>query len=264
MKKSNPSHYRARPVAIEPDAFLEYLGLRAEQVPHTVVLCFQGFAVRELVHRRQLIPFRLGTRKAYGLKGGNRRWAVLEPHGIGAPAAALTFEELVALGVRQVLTVGGAGALQSELNLGDVVVCNRAHRDEGTSIHYLGSGSAKSLDLMRESSMDQVGAALDEARVEFRCGATWTTDAPYRETWDKVVEYQRKGVLTVEMEAAALLAVSHFRGVSLQPTFVISDRLGAGYWQPGFREKIVARSLVRLLETVCHYANQISRPRPSA
>ena len=38
------------------------------------------------------------------------------------------------------------------------------------------------------------------------CGATWTTDAPFRETFEAIAFAQSEGILGVEMEAAALYA----------------------------------------------------------
>jgi purine-nucleoside phosphorylase len=44
-------------------------------------------------------------------------------------------------------------------------------------------------------------------------GATWTTDAPFRETADAIDLARSKGALAVEMEAAALYAFAAAAGV---------------------------------------------------
>jgi len=49
---------------------------------------------------------------------------------------------------------------------------------------------------------------LSKVSVEF--GASWTTDAPFRETATLINFYSSKGVLAVEMEAAALYAFQTF------------------------------------------------------
>jgi uridine phosphorylase len=59
-----------------------------------------------------------------------------------------------------------------------------------------------------------------------RSGSTWTTDAPYRETVEEVMEFRRRGVLTVEMEAAALFAVARARGLPLASAVVIDSVFG--------------------------------------
>jgi len=68
----------------------------------------------------------------------------------------------------------------------------------------------------------------------FLRGATWTIDTPYRETIDEVRHYRSEGVLTVEMEAAALFAVATVRGATAASAFVLSDLLGETEWTPEF------------------------------
>ena len=75
---------------------------------------------------------------------------------------------------------------------------------------------------------------LTERGAAFRRGATWTIDTPYRETVEEVRHYRREGVLTVEMEAAALFAVAAVRGVEAASVFVLSDLLGETEWTPEF------------------------------
>ena len=53
--------------------------------------------------------------------------------------------------------------------------------------------------------------AFDELRVTVVRGATWTTDAPFRETPTAIAAMKAKGLLAVEMEAAALYAFAAAR-----------------------------------------------------
>ena len=75
-------------------------------------------------------------------------------------------------------------------------------------------------------------------------------DTPYRETIAEVRQYQQEGVMTVEMEAAALFAVAQYRGVDLAAAFVISDSLAELVWNPQFEVEVVENSLVQLYQTV--------------
>lgn len=151
--------------------------------------------------------------------------------GIGAPAAALTVESLVAAGVERLVSVGWAGSLQppSQLAVGDVVVADRALRDEGTSYHYLGAATWATPDAGLTEALRTAAAARGTVHV----GGTWTVDAPYRETRQEVERYRARGVLTVEMEAAAVFAVATCRGVNAAAAFVVSDYLDAE-WDPQF------------------------------
>jgi uridine phosphorylase len=67
-------------------------------------------------------------------------------------------------------------------------------------------------------------------KVAYRTGKTWTTDAPYRETAPKIRARQEEGCLTVEMEAASLMAVAEFRGVTLGQVLYAGDDLSGSEW----------------------------------
>jgi hypothetical protein len=68
----------------------------------------------------------------------NDSWIlVLKVLGFGAPTAVMTLEELAAFGIKKFVNLGAAGGLQQNMNIGDIVICDRAIRDEGTSHHYL-------------------------------------------------------------------------------------------------------------------------------
>jgi uridine phosphorylase len=73
-------------------------------------------------------------------------------------------------------------------------------------------------------------ATLERRGVPYRAGKTWTTDAPYRETPAKIAARKSEGCLTVEMEAASLLAVAQFRGVVLGQVLYGGDDLSGGEW----------------------------------
>ncbi len=126
---------------------------------------------------------------------------VLGGFGIGAPAAAIVLEELIAVGARRIVSLGTAGALQRHAEVGGLVVCTAAVRDEGVSHHYLPPQvEARPAEALTE----RLAAAL---RDGFETGPTWTIDAPYRETVAELRHYRDAGVRSVEVEAAALFAV---------------------------------------------------------
>ena len=74
-------------------------------------------------------------------------------------------------------------------------------------------------------------------------GPTWTTDAPYRETFEEVRQYQAEGVKTVEMESAGLFAVGQVRGVQTASVVVVMDSLASFHWQVPERLDGIQRSL---------------------
>ncbi|MFJ6380084.1 nucleoside phosphorylase [Kitasatospora sp. NPDC092039] len=142
--------------------------------------------------------------------------------GRGAPAAALLLEQLIALGIRRITTVGTAAALHPGLLPGTIVVPQQAYRDEGTSHHYLPPSRTVA------ASPHLAGTLLSnlaDTRSPVQSGPTWTTDALYRETAEEVRAYASQGVLTADMEAAGVLAVAEHRGVAAAVALVVADSL---------------------------------------
>jgi len=159
----------------------------------------------------------------------------------------MVMEKLIALGATRIWVMGWCGSLQPETRIGDLVIPTAAHSEEGTSAHYRGPQT-------RSQSDDRLNALLQDALktkgLPFRMGEVWTTDAPYRETVDKVKRYQRIGVLAVEMEMSALMTVARFRGVSVAALLVVSDELFDLKWKPGFSDPLLqdrARAAAEIL-----------------
>lgn len=136
----------------------------------------------------------------------------LIPGTVGAPFAVLVAEQLIACGCRHIIGYSSSGAVADWLRLPCLVVPDRALRDEGTSYHYLPPAEWVECG-------GRLGAIL--ARRAAECGLpvhrgpTWTTDAPYRETRTQIERHRADGVLAVEMEAAALMALAHVRGAEI-------------------------------------------------
>jgi uridine phosphorylase len=234
-----------------PADFAAYLrragALEGYQAPAGVVLCYQRSLYQYVLRAEGLkSPDRWGA--LHGLlllpsTGG--RVGLLGQLGIGAPAAAAGLEELAAMGTPAFVSVGTAGSLQRNLDIGDLVLCEAAIRDEGVSHHYLPPAKLATAAAPMSAAL---GAAMRQAGVPFRAGTSWTIDTPYRETVAEARRYQAEGVLCVEMEAAALFAVAEVRGLQVASAFVISDSLADLVWNPQFHGPQVEAGLVTLYE----------------
>ncbi len=151
---------------------------------------------------------------------------------IGAPQTILILERLIALGVRQVLAFGWCGSLQPNVNIGDLVLPLGGFSEEGTSTHYpLSESDPGPSPAMVRCLEDHLGSS----RCRIHKGRVWTTDAPFRETRAKVHQYQRDGLLAVDMETSALFTLAHYRGIQLAQVLVVSDELATLKWVHGFR-----------------------------
>jgi len=185
------------------------------------------------------------------------RVGVVEGFGFGAPGAAIVIEELATLGVRRFINLGLAGALPSEVGFGDVVLCTGAIRDEGVSHHYL---PAARYAYPTPGLTDELRQALVSSGAAFSEGPTWTLDAVYRETVEEALAYRDEGVVTVEMEAAALFTIAHVRGVDVAAIFTVSDHLlAAPEWSAAHDKNVLTDGLAQILDValkvLCPEAN---------
>jgi len=194
--------------------------------PEGVIFCYSSRLLNTILESEKTEKVDFGD--LYLLKRGHIGVMKL---GIGAPVAAAMMEELIALGVKKFLSIGEAGSLQPNLKVGDIILCDQAIRDEGVSHHYL--KHAKYVD-SPQNFLKEVESVVQSKGIAYTKGTTWTIDAPYRETGAEVEQYQKEGVLTVEMEAAALFAVAQYRGVDVASLFTVSDHLGELEWEPKF------------------------------
>jgi uridine phosphorylase len=122
---------------------------------------------------------------------------------VGAPFAVLIAEELFATGCQLLVSITSAGQITPAGPTPYFVIIDRALRDEGTSYHYAApteySNANPRLIAMAADALDGTGMLV-------AVGSSWTTDAPFRETAEAIEAARSKGVLAVEMEAAALYA----------------------------------------------------------
>ena len=127
---------------------------------------------------------------------------------VGASFAVLVAEQLFASGCRLLISMTSAGQLVELRSPPYFILIERALRDEGTSYHYLPPAETSAADASLLAAMDGAFSAL---KVPVERGATWTTDAPFRETAATIAAMKDRGYLAVEMEAAALYAFAEAR-----------------------------------------------------
>lgn len=164
---------------------------------------------------------------------------------VGAPQTVMILEKLIALGARRVILFGWTGGLSPNLSPGDLLLPNGAISEEGTSRHYSEEGKFRPSSLLVQGLRE----ALTQEGLSFQEGPVWTTDAPYRETINKVKRFQSQGVLGVDMETSALFAVSAFRGIEAAALLIVSDDLSGMTWRHGFREA----KFVEARKQVCQF-----------
>ena len=131
---------------------------------------------------------------------------------VGAPFAVLIAEELFECGCRLLLSVTSAGQIVPAGPTPYFVIIDRALRDEGTSYHYTAPSEYGEADPMLVAMANN---ALNATGLPAIAGPTWTTDAPFRETSEAIEAAKQRGILAVEMEAAALYTFAKVRKVKV-------------------------------------------------
>jgi len=211
---------------IEPGAIIDQI-----DAPQHCVVCFFQEVIDRLVqdqtaHILSNRQWEGMSHPLYELELQSQRLAIFHP-GVGAPLAAGMLEEVIALGCRKFIACGGCGVIEPGIAVGQFLVPYSAVRDEGTSYHYIEPSREVAAS---PQALAAIQDALRKNAVDFRLVKTWTTDAPYRETQEKVRLRRAEGCQTVEMEAAAFFAVAQFRGVPFGQILYAGDDVSGDEW----------------------------------
>jgi uridine phosphorylase len=166
---------------------------------------------------------------------------------VGAPFAVLVAEELVASGCRFLLSVTSAGQIVPAGQPPYFVIIERALRDEGTSYHYAAPSDYGEAD---PHLVAMAVAALEAKSLHAVVGSTWTTDAPFRETAQAIDSARSRGLLAVEMEAAALYAFARVAGVQVLCLAHVTNTMGLTGQDFEKGEADGAADALRVLESI--------------
>jgi len=136
--------------------------------------------------------------------------------GMGCPSTAIAVEELVKIGCHTFIRVGTSGAMQPDMEVGDIAVINSAIRDEGTSRQYLPIEFPAIADLRVTNALVKAAQTLE---FNYHVGVSHTKDSFYsevepermpmaiylKERWDS---YVAGGAICSEMEASIVFILS--------------------------------------------------------
>lgn len=226
------------------------------QIPERCVMTFFGEVAKkfsELPGSRMVGTTRWenGNVQIYAMEYKGREIAFFHTW-VGAPVAASLMEFVIAYGGKKFIACGGCGVLDRSIAAGQILIPTTAVRDEGTSYHYLPPSREV---VLKQNGVDAIKRTLENHGLEYLECKTWTTDAFYRETLNKVALRKTEGCLSVEMECAALAAVAEFRGVDFAQMLYSGDNLDGDeyderdWWKNlTVREKLFVLSLEACLE----------------
>jgi purine-nucleoside phosphorylase len=150
---------------------------------------------------------------------------------LGAPAACLSLEILVASGIQEILMLGFCGSLNSAFRINEVVSIPKALSNEGTSKHYFPN---RKVFYPSPRLKKKVENTFQTLTLPFKSGSVVSTDAPFRETKSWLAAMQKKRIDLVDMEASAVFAIAEFCQIEAAAVLIVSDELFSGRWKHDF------------------------------
>ncbi|CQR49411.1 MULTISPECIES: nucleoside phosphorylase [Haloferax] len=145
--------------------------------------------------------------------------------GIGCPSAAIAIEELARVGVETFIRVGTIGALQEDIEVGDMIVATGAAKEEGTSKRYESEVYPAVPDYDVLTSLVDSAEANDE---DVHVGPIVSDDAFYNESDEFVDDWNAAGLLAIEMEAATVFSLARRKSLRAGAICTVDGNLVAG------------------------------------
>lgn len=141
----------------------------------------------------------------------NNQYVTVCSTGIGGVSALIAMEELIRCGAKNIVRVGSAGALQSNIKLGDIILVEGAVRHDGASASYVECSYPAIADFYLSS---QLRSFLVQKKVNFHSGLVRSHDSFYTDKEDTICAYwSQYGVLGADMETGSILTLGRLRGV---------------------------------------------------
>ena len=151
----------------------------------------------------------------------------VQGHGMGIPSIGIyTYELYNFYGVKSIIRTGSAGAYHPDLQLGDVVIGIGACTDSNYAAQYNLPGT-----FSPTADFDLARAAVEKAEamgIDYKVGNILSSDVFYSDDANSWKQWQKMGVLAVEMEAAALYMNAARSGNKALCICTISDSLVHG------------------------------------
>lgn len=146
---------------------------------------------------------------------------------VGCPSCAGNLDLFNAMGITKVMFCGGGGVLDKNIEVGQILVVDGAIRDEGFSYHYI---EPSKYIYTNTGVTERIIEYFENNSIPYIRGLTWTTDAIFRETSDRIALRKKEGAKMVEMEQAGCIAVSQFRGFEYGALIYGGDDVSQDEW----------------------------------
>jgi uridine phosphorylase len=209
---------------------LPITGLRTGSISADVIVCGDPQRASKIAGRLQECSL-LSENREYRVYLGQygKKAITVCSHGVGAPGAAIAFEELITAGGRQLIRVGTCGSLQTRINSGHLVIAEAAVQNTGYVHEIAPPGYPPAADPQLTVTLQE---SADHGGHPYSSGMVLTRDAFYGGVPTIATPDYRfmsqANVLAVEMECAALFVVGRLRGVQTAAILTVDGNVLQG------------------------------------
>ena len=206
-----------------------HIGAKYGEIAETVIM--SGDPLRAQFMAEHFIDNPVLFNKVRGMLGftgtyKGKRVSVMG-HGMGVPSMAIYSYELFNFyGVKKIIRVGSAGSMNPDLHIGDLMLAQGACTNSNYASQFQLSGTFAPI-----ADFDLLRAAVEKAEelgYTYKVGNIYSSDIFYDENSGATAQWQKMGVLAVEMESAALYMNAARYGGRALCLCTISDSLVTG------------------------------------
>lgn len=206
-----------------------HIGAREGEIADRVIMAGDPLRAKFMAERFLENPVQYNAvRGMLGFTGTYKGKRVsVQGHGMGMPSIGIYSYELFNFyGVKRIIRTGSAGLINAGVKMGDVVIGMGSCTDSNYASQYGLPGTFAPI-----ADFGLVRAAVEKAEelgVRYKVGNILASDFFYGDDADSWKQWQKMGVLAVEMEAAALYMNAARCGGEALCICTISDSLVTG------------------------------------
>lgn len=205
-----------------------HIGAKFGEIAETVIMAGDPLRAKFMAENFMENPVQFNNvRGMLGFTGTykGKRVSVMG-HGMGMPSIGIyTYELYNFYGVKAIIRVGSAGAFDTDLHLGDLVIAMGACTDSNYGAQYALPGPFAPIadfNLVRGAA-----EACEKFGYNYKVGNVVSSDVFYNDI-NQNDKWMKMGVLAVEMEAAALYMNAARAGKQALTICTISDHIVTG------------------------------------
>jgi uridine phosphorylase len=165
---------------------------------------------------------------------------------------SITTEVMCNAGIKNIIRIGTCGALDENINVGDLVVVDEVIRGDGVTPYYVDKDFQTVADTKIADTLYEIAKKMG---VNVHRGTAWTTDALLRETREIVEAKRKEGAIAVDMVSSTLLTIAQLYNVKAGSILSVSDNVITG--EMGFMNPLYYMAESNLIKIALEAAKKL-------